>query len=125
MNKIKTMKLRFKTNLNDVELVGLLDYLKLPSETELEIENNYSEIYFSLEVESKEWGIKSIYPCETHVSHTIEYINCENGNSGTIEIDSSHDGWQIDYDISFDSVGYIQLEKIEIDLIDKKITLSN
>jgi hypothetical protein len=142
------MELSFKAPIDDVDINGLNEFLKLPKLIDTDIEKSTANVEYVLDPQLRNWGINFISVLPRRVSYTLQWtvndaedlsleeraaiiaaggIEMRNNTfEGTIEVDSKEQlngqEWQLNCEIDFGANGSFQIDTVEIDF--SKMTIS-
>jgi hypothetical protein len=140
------MDFEFTAKVDDIEISGINEYLKVTKDVEIDTGKPTAYVKYYLDIEAREYGIKSISAIVTNVTMSIEwetntedltdqdkvqlsaaggreYRNCTTGGTIEIDVNISDKVFSLESEMEFkDSSIYPDL--VTIDLSDKKITVS-
>lgn len=144
----QTLELDYNAKVEDVEVYGINEYLKCGLDVDIDTGKPTAYVAYELQVEAREWGIKSISVFAKKVTISIDWetpteyltveekealINAggqENRNdtiSGTITIDTTvkinDKDWNVESEVSFTDDGQLSIDTVSVELPAMSIVL--
>jgi len=115
---------KFTTEIKDVDVSGLGEYLKLSKEDSLSLDTNTSKatMDYELEFEMRSWGLKSIYIYIKEIRLSVFYSTESDQKEKEIEINSKN-GWEVEHELTFQEDGMMSPNDIEVDFSNMLITV--
>lgn len=116
---------KFTTEIKDVEISGLAEYLKLGKEDSLSLDTNTSKANtdYELEFEMRNWGLKSIYIHIKEIRLSVFWSTESDQIEKEIEINSNNGKWQVEHELKFQEDGMMSPDIVEVDFINMLITV--
>ena len=116
---------KFTTEIKDVEVSGLGEYLKLSKEDSLSLDTNTSQanMDYELEFEMRSWGLKSIYISITEVRLSVFWSTDNKQDEQEIEINSNDGKWKVEHELKFQEDGMMSPDCVEVDFSNMLITV--
>jgi hypothetical protein len=116
---------QFTTNIKDIEVSGLAEYLKLEKEDSLSLDTNTSEatLDYEVEFEMRSWGIKSIYISIKEIRLSVFWSTDSKQDEQEIEINSNDGKWQVEHELTFQTDGMMSPSSMEVDFSSMVITV--
>jgi hypothetical protein len=115
----------FTTEIKDVEVSGLAEYLKLEKEDSYSLDTNTSiaTLDYELEFEMRSWGIKSIYINIKEIRLSVFWSTESKQDEQEIEINSNDGKWKVEHELKFQEDGMMSPDFIEVDFSNMLITV--
>lgn len=116
---------KFTTNIKDIDINFLAEYLKLEKEDSLTLDTNTSEatLDYGLEFEMRSWGLKSIYIHIKEIRLSVFWSTEANQTEKEIEINSNDGKWKVEHELTFQEDGMMSPQTVEVDFIKMLITV--
>ena len=116
---------QFTTEIKDIEVSGLEEYLKLEKEDSFSLDTNFSKanMDYELEFEMRSWGLKSIYIHIKEIRLSVFWSTESKQDEQEIEINSNDGKWQVEHELTFQEDGMMNPNNVEVDFSKMLITV--
>jgi hypothetical protein len=111
-----------RINVNNFNFVSKVKDVTIYSSDKNEYTGSDFEVRWSVEIEVRDWGIKSIIPIINRIQGTATVTGPDGSELAEIEIDSN-DGWEINSDLVIEN-GQMAASFVEINMETKRMEVS-